>query len=65
MPICPPKSAEKRATESSRWEHVVGKALKDWTSRVMKTTRMTRAEARQAILEKIQESNPEGEPWQP
>lgn len=59
MPVCPPKSAEERANERNRWESIVGKALKDWTSRVMMQTHMTRAEARQAILEKIQESNPE------
>lgn len=52
MPICPPKLSEERAI-TERWELVVGKALKDWVTRVMRTTGKTRAEARYAILEKI------------
>lgn len=49
MPICPPKTPKDR----DRWEEIAGKALKDWVTRVMKTTHKTRAEARYAILKKI------------
>jgi hypothetical protein len=49
MPVCPPKSQEQR-DETSRWELVVGKALKDWTTRMMQSEGVTRAEARQIVL---------------
>lgn len=38
-----------------RWEHVSGKALKDWVTHVMQTHQMTRAEARQHVLLIMQE----------
>jgi hypothetical protein len=43
----------------TRWEHVAGKALKDWVTRVMIQTGKTRAEARVAILDKITNANPD------
>jgi len=56
MPECPPRTAKER--ESDRWEYVAGKALKDWVTRAMKLTGKSRAEARYAILEKINEADP-------
>ena len=58
MPSCPPISAEERA-KIDRWELVVGKALKDWATRIMENTGMTRAEARGVILRKIAEMDPQ------
>lgn len=44
-----------------RWEYVVGKALKDWASRIMEEGH-TRAEARGMILQEIKnKTNPPGE----
>lgn len=57
MPVCPPISPENRA-KIDRWELVVGKALKDWVTRVMKNEGLTRAEAREVILERIRELDP-------
>lgn len=56
MPDCPPKASEERGT---RFELQAGKAVKDWVTRVMKQTRMTRREARIVVLEKINGANPE------
>jgi hypothetical protein len=56
MPDCPPRTSKER--ESDRWEYVAGKALKDWVTRAMKLTGKSRAEARHAILEKINEADP-------
>jgi hypothetical protein len=33
-----------------RWEHIIGKVLKDWATAIMRTNRNTRAEAREIIL---------------
>src|SRR5277367_3825987 len=55
MPDCPPRSSEER--KSDRWEYTAGKALKDWVTRAMKKTGKNRAEARFAILEKINEAD--------
>ncbi len=49
MPDCPPKTEADR----KRWENVVGKALKDWTTALMRFG-MTRAEARDIVLSDIQ-----------
>ena len=38
---------------SDRWEFVVGKALKDWTTAVMLEKKITRAEAREFVLGEI------------
>ena len=48
MPPCPPKSDKDR----TRWEHVIGKVLKDWASSIMREGH-TRAEAREMILEEL------------
>jgi hypothetical protein len=53
MPVCPPKSPKER--ESDRWENVVGKALKDWITSVMKRDKLTRAEARVKVLLQIKQ----------
>jgi hypothetical protein len=52
MPVCPPRTPEER--KSDRWENVVGKALKDWVTRVMKRDGSTRDEARATVLAAIQ-----------
>jgi len=49
VPNCPPKSDEHRAT---KFEYVVGKALKDWATALMQFG-MTRAEAREIMLSEI------------
>jgi hypothetical protein len=48
MPNCPPKTDAQR----NRWENVIGKALKDWTTTLMQFG-MTREEARDIVLSDI------------
>jgi len=48
MPVCVPRTEKDR----TRFEHVVGKLLKDWASTIMQDG-YTRAEARAMILEEI------------
>jgi hypothetical protein len=49
MPICPPKTDEQR----DRWENQVGKALKDWVTRIMAHDGISRAHARELVLHRI------------
>lgn len=42
----------------TRWEHVAGKALKDWTTRVMLVYGCTRAAARCIVLAEIEKQYP-------
>lgn len=49
MPDCPPKTDEQR----KRWENIVGKALKSWTTALMGFG-MTREEARGVVLSEIE-----------
>lgn len=56
MPPCPPKTLEQRQNDT-RWEHVVGKALKDWVTRRMIKYGQTRAQARADILVLINEKD--------
>jgi hypothetical protein len=49
VPNCPPKTDADR----NRWENVVGKALKDWTTALMGFG-MTRKEARVCVLSEIE-----------
>ena len=53
MPVCPQISPEDRA-KMDRWENVVGKALKDWVTRIMERDGKTRSEARGTVLAAIQ-----------
>lgn len=62
MPDCPPISPEERAA-TERWERVVGKALKDWVTRVMKRDNKTREEARATVLAAIQIADYISEDW--
>lgn len=41
--------------ESKRWENVVGKAVKDWTTAIMASRGVTREDARQVVLGFIRE----------
>lgn len=52
MPNCPPKTNEHRNT---RWEFVAGKALKDWTTRLMVKYALTREQARELILVRLRD----------
>jgi len=52
MPVCPPISAQERE-KGDRWEHVVGKAVKDWVTATMQKRGVTRAEARKIVLDDI------------
>lgn len=39
--------------DSKRWERVVGKAIKDWTTAIMAARKMTREKAREHVLSLI------------
>jgi hypothetical protein len=58
MPDCPVKTLAERIEDgnnlSTRWEFVVGKALKDWATALMQFG-MTREEARNIVLSDIKE----------
>ncbi len=54
MPPMPTLTSEDRA-KITRWEHVVGKALKDWTTRIMIQQGVNREEARQIALKRIEQ----------
>jgi hypothetical protein len=65
MPYTAPKTPEEREhaknTEHGwRWELVVGKELKDWATRVMVRDGISRKEARQYLLKKIERMD---RPW--
>jgi hypothetical protein len=57
MPDCPPKTLAERMDDetnvSTRWEFVVGKALKDWVTATMLKRKVTRDEARKIVLDEI------------
>ena len=57
MPDCPPKTLAERMDDennlSTRWEYVVGKALKTWVTSVMEKRKITRDEARKIVLDEI------------
>ncbi len=53
MPAMPVLTAEDRAKQT-RWENRVGKSLKNWVSFVMKDQGLTRTEAREIVLKKIE-----------
>ena len=56
MPNCPVKTLAERMDDehnpSTRWEFIVGKALKDWATALMQFG-MTRDEARVHVLSEI------------
>lgn len=58
MPNIPPKTLAERVEDgnnlSTRWEFVIGKALKDWATALMQFG-MTRDEARVIVLAEVKE----------
>jgi hypothetical protein len=52
MPACPPKTPDERG---DRWEYVAGKALKDWTTRLMVQYGLTRQQARELVLVRVRD----------
>jgi hypothetical protein len=54
MPVCLPKTSDERG---DRWEYVAGKALKDWTTRLMIRYCLTRQQARELVLIRIRDSD--------
>jgi len=50
MPECTSRTAEERTDD--RWERIVGKALKDWVTALMRHG-FTRKQARNLVLDEI------------
>lgn len=51
MPVCPPKLNR----NDTRWEFIAGKALKDWTTRLMVKYALTREQARELVLVRLRD----------